>query len=424
MLARSLTQFNISNFSSYAFSTSFWSHLNTRPKDAIFGVNEEFKNDPANFKINLTVGAYKDDNGNPFILNCVKEATKQYYLKSIDHEYLPICGNPSFIKKSLELAYSNDSPNLKQGNIAGFQSISGTGALRIAMDFIKEFFQHNNNKVLYMPQPTWINHKGIAQRANIPVKEYRYFDNTKKRINIEGLMEDIENAPNKSIILLHACAHNPTGMDLTHFQWKDLIELIKEKQHFPLIDMAYQGFATGDPLHDSFAVREFDKNNISLALCQSYAKNFGLYGERTGCLSFLCQNKREVECVKSQVEFSIRGQYSSPPKFGSYVVDYVFSSKDLTNEWMREIKIMSDRIKNMRKDLYEGMKRKGSTLNWEHIMKQIGMFAYTGLTSKQVDILKKNYHIFLTSNGRISIPGLNSKNIDYVANAFHEVTKH
>ena len=408
-------------FSKSISSFSIWSTLKSRPKDPILGLVEDFKKDKAKLKVNLSVGAYRDDNGKPYVLNCVKEARKMYLSSNPIHEYLPIVGLQSFVNNSLQFAYSKKCPSLIKGNICALQTLSGTGSLRLAMELLNKYYE--GNKCVYLPNPTWPNHKSICANVGIQQKEYSYYDNEKKNINFNGLIEDIEKAPKKSIFLFHACAHNPTGMDLTKEQWKDILEVIQQKKHFVLFDMAYQGFASGDSVNDSYAVRLFANKGINIGLCQSYAKNLGLYGERVGCLSFICDNQKEKKAMESQLKVLARSSYSNPPKFGAMIVDTGFNNDTLKREWFRELKLMSDRIKTMRVALVEGLKDNGSTLDWSHITRQIGMFAYTGLSKNQVKLLKERYHIYMTNSGRISLSGLNANNVNYVAKCFHEVSK-
>lgn len=404
------------------FSSGLFSHIKPRPADPILGIVEEFKKDKDPKKVNLSAGTYKDNEGKPYILNCVKSAQKIVLDKNIDHEYLPIEGLHSFIKNSLKVAYGEDCQALKEEKIVGIQALSGTGSLRIGMEFFQ--MHYPGNKQVFIPNPSWPNHKNIVARSGMESKEYRYYDFENKSLNLQGMLEDLDKAPEKSIVILHVCAHNPTGMDPTDKQWDEIYRVITKKQHLPFFDMAYQGFASGDLVKDSYALRKFSNSGVKLALAQSYAKNFGLYGQRIGCFSYISDSKQEAGAVESHVKFIARAQYSNPPKYGAHLVDIVLSDPDLTKEWHRELRVMSDRISSMRQALYDGLKGKGSKLNWEHIIKQIGMFAYTGVSLDQVKKLKNDFHIYLTDDGRISISGLNTKNVDYVAQAFHEVTKH
>jgi aspartate aminotransferase, mitochondrial len=403
------------------FSTSLFSHLKPRPADPILGIVEEFKKDKDAKKVNLSAGTYKDNEGKPYILNCVRAAEKLILDKKIDHEYLPIEGLQGFIKNSLKVAYAEDNQALKEDRIVGVQGLSGTGSLRLGFEFFAT--NYPGNKTVFIPNPSWPNHKNIVARSGMEFKEYRYYDSQNKSLNLNGMLEDLDKAPEKSIVILHVCAHNPTGMDPTESQWEDIYKVIAKKNHLPFFDMAYQGFASGDLTKDSFALRKFANSGMKLALAQSYAKNFGLYGERIGCFSLICDSQEEAKAVESHVKFIARAQYSNPPKYGAHLVDIVLSDPTLTAEWHKELLVMSERINSMRQALFNGLKANGSTLNWDHIVKQIGMFAYTGLNLEQVKRLKSEFHIYLTDDGRISISGLNTKNVDYVAKSFHEVSK-
>jgi aspartate aminotransferase len=420
MLARKL--FNNKLLSTFGLKNfSQWSHLKPRPADPILGIVEEFKKDTAANKVNLSAGTYKDNEGKPYILNCVKEAHRIITEKNIDHEYLPIEGLPSFIKQSLKLAYTENNKALKEERIAGLQALSGTGSLRVGFEFLAEHY--TGPKTVLVPNPSWPNHKNIVARSHLQHKEYRYYDFKNKALDINGLLEDLDKAEERSIVILHVCAHNPTGMDPSESQWKQILSVVQKKKLFPFFDMAYQGFSSGDLNKDAYALRLFADNGLHMALAQSYAKNFGLYGERIGCFSVTCDSKSEREIVEGHIKFIARAQYSNPPKYGAHLVDTVLSSPDLNAEWHRELKVMATRIASMRQGLYDNLKTQGSKLNWDHIIKQIGMFAYTGLSKDQVHRLKKEYHIYMTDDGRISISGLNTKNVEYVAKSFHDISK-
>jgi aspartate aminotransferase len=398
-----------------------WSHIKPRPADPILGIVEQFKKDTSSDKVNLSVGTYKDNDGKPYILNCVKAAQKIILEKNIDHEYLPIEGLRGFIDNSLKLAFTSENKALQEGRIVGIQGLSGTGSLRIGFEFLAEHYP--GPKKVLIPNPSWPNHKNIVARANMTFSEYRYYDFKNKSLQLNGMLEDIDRAEKGSIVVLHVCAHNPTGMDPSKEEWEQIYNVIKTKEHLPFFDMAYQGFASGDLDKDSYALRRFADSGMNICLAQSYAKNFGLYGQRVGCFSLICDSKQEAVAAESNAKFIARAQYSNPPKHGAHLVDIVLSNPELTAEWHRELKVMADRITAMRHSLYNNIKAQGSTCNWEHIIKQIGMFAYTGANIDQVNRLKKEFHVYLTDDGRISISGLNTKNIEYVARAFHEVTK-
>jgi aspartate aminotransferase len=237
------------------FSTSMFSHLKPRPADPILGIVEEFKKDKDANKVNLSAGTYKDNDGKPYILNCVRAAEKLILDKKIDHEYLPIEGLQGFIKNSLKVAYAEDNLALKENRIVGIQGLSGTGSLRLGFEFFST--SYTGNKTVFIPNPSWPNHKNIVARSGMEFKEYRYYDSQNKSLNLNGMLEDLDKAPEKSIVILHVCAHNPTGMDPTQSQWEDIYKVIAKKNHLPFFDMAYQGFASGDCDADAFAVRHF-----------------------------------------------------------------------------------------------------------------------------------------------------------------------
>lgn len=400
---------------------SLWGHLKPRPADPILGIVEEFKKDQSSMKVNLSAGTYKDNEGKPYILNCIKEAQKIIVKKNFDHEYLPIEGLTGFNKNALKLAYTENNKALQENRIVSVQALSGTGSLRIGMEFLKEHYP--GPKKVMVPNPSWPNHKNIVNRSHLNFMEYRYYDFDKKGLNLEGMLEDLDKAERGTIIILHVCAHNPTGMDPTKSEWDSILKVVQDRGLFPFFDMAYQGFSSGDLDVDAYSLRKFADTGMNMCLAQSFAKNFGLYGQRIGCFSLITGSQQEAVAAESHIKFIARSQYSNPPKNGGLLVDIVLSNPELTNEWHRELKIMAGRINDMRQALYDNIKNCGSKLNWDHIIKQIGMFAYTGLNLEQVRRLKNEFHIYMTNDGRISISGLNTNNVEYVAKAFHEVTK-
>ncbi|OMJ86644.1 hypothetical protein SteCoe_11793 [Stentor coeruleus] len=398
---------------------SQWSSVPKGPPDAILGISEAFKRDKNPRKVNLGVGAYRDDSGKPVILPSVQKA-KSLILETPDHEYLPIEGLSKFTQLATSLAYDNASP-LKDHRVASIQSLSGTGALRLGMAFIQRFYPHSRR--VYIPNPTWGNHKAIIQHAGLEYAEYTYYNPNTKGLNIEDLLGEIDSAPKNSIFLLHACAHNPTGVDPSQDQWKEIQDLMAKKQHLAIFDMAYQGFASGDVDKDAFAVRLFANEENPMIVMQSFAKNFGLYGERIGNLSVVCDSPQETDRVLSQLKILARPMYSNPPIYGSKIVSTVLGNPELKSQWLVDVKTMADRIINMRSTLADLIKTKGSLHDWSHIVKQIGMFAYTGLLPEHCSELMNKHHIYLTMDGRISMAGLNSKNVEYVAEAIETVTR-
>ncbi|KAF5294157.1 hypothetical protein FQR65_LT10868 [Abscondita terminalis] len=402
-------------------ASSWWSQVPMGPPDAILGVTEAFKRDTNPKKINLGVGAYRDDNGKPYVLPSILKAEENLRAKNLDKEYLPISGSADFCKLSIQLALGDDCEQVANGLNVTTQGISGTGSLRIGAAFLSAFFP--GPKTVYLPTPSWGNHTPIFKHSGMDVKSYTFFEPKTCGFNFEGALNDINKLPEKSIVLLHACAHNPTGVDPNFEQWKELSQIIKKKNLFPFFDMAYQGFASGDISKDAQAVRYFVKEGHNIALAQSYAKNMGLYGERAGAFSIIAANKEEAAKVMSQIKILIRPMYSNPPLHGARIVTEVLGDKTLRAQWLTEVKGMADRIISVRTKLRENLKKEGSSLDWSHITNQIGMFCFTGMKPDQVERITKDYSVFLTKDGRISMAGVTSKNVEYLAHAMHQVTK-
>jgi len=420
--ARNSLQRNAAKISAAASrNSSFWSGVEMGPPDAILGVSEAFKKDSSPKKMNLGVGAYRDDNGQPFVLPSVRKAEKLIMDRELNKEYAPIGGEGDFCKESAKLAFGNDSSVVKDGRNVTIQGISGTGSLRVGTSFLSKWFP--GNKVVYLPKPSWGNHTPIVKHSGIDVGAYRYYDAATCGLDFAGAMEDISKIPEGSIIMLHACAHNPTGVDPTPEQWKEMSAVIMARKLLPFFDMAYQGFASGDVDKDAFAVRQFLDDGHNILLSQSYSKNMGLYGERTGAFTVVCADKDEAARVESQIKIIVRPLYSNPPRHGARIVTEILSNPEIRPEWLVDVKTMADRIITMRTKLKDGLAREGSIKNWQHITDQIGMFCFTGMTPDQVAKITKDFSVYLTKDGRISVAGISSSNVDYLAHAMHAVTK-
>nr|AIT70204.1 aspartate aminotransferase [Punctaria latifolia] len=399
---------------------SVWSEMPMGPPDPILGLTDAFNKDTDPRKVSLGVGAYRGDDGKPFVLNSVRKAEKLVLDKSLNHEYAGIAGVPEFTKLSLAFAYGKDSPALKENRVAGVQTLSGTGACRVMGELLARF--RGKGSAIYVPNPTWGNHIPIMQNAGLEVKKYRYFNPETVGLDFEGLLSDVQAAADESVFLLHACAHNPTGIDPTQDQWAELSKLMKTKRHTAFFDCAYQGFASGDAEHDAWAIRRFVADGHCIALAQSFAKNFGLYGERIGALSVVCNDQEEAARVGSQLKIVIRPMYSNPPVYGARLVTEILSDDALSKEWSGECKAMADRIMAMRSGLRGHLEGLKSTRSWEHITDQIGMFCYTGLTQEEVLKIREDSHIYFTNDGRISMAGLTTSNVEYVAESIFAVT--
>ncbi|KAJ8951908.1 hypothetical protein NQ318_019887 [Aromia moschata] len=389
-------------------ANSWWSGVQMGPPDAILGVTEAFRRDSNPNKINLGVGAYRDDNGKPYVLSCVRKAEEQIKAKNLDKEYAPISGSADFCKRSIELALGEGSEVVANGLNATVQGSAPPSSATSSP----------GNKTVYVPTPTWGNHTPIFKHSGLDVKSYKYYDPKTCGLDFKGALDDISK---KSIILLHACAHNPTGVDPNKEQWAELSQLILKKNLFTFFDMAYQGFATGSVDNDALAVRLFLKDGHRIALAQSYAKNMGLYGERAGAFSVVGSSKDEADRVHVPDQDPHQGAVLEPAHQRGAHRQRDPGRRD--PQECLEVKGMADRIISVRTKLRDNLKKEGSTKNWEHITNQIGMFCFTGMTPPQVEKLTKEHSVYLTKDGRISMAGVTSKNVEYLAHAVHEVTK-
>ncbi|KAF2834629.1 mitochondrial aspartate aminotransferas-like protein [Patellaria atrata CBS 101060] len=406
--------------SSTVRAISAWSKVPQGPPDAILGITEAFKADSNPEKINLGVGAYRDDKGKPYVLPSVRTAEKKVVNAELDKEYAGITGVPSFTKAAALLAYGPDSAPIKEDRVAITQSISGTGALRIGGAFLERFYP--GTKTIYIPTPSWANHNAVFKDSGLKVEKYRYYNKDTIGLDFDGMVEDIKAMPKGSIILLHACAHNPTGVDPTEEQWRAISDAVKEGDHYPFFDMAYQGFASGDTDKDAFALRHFIKEGHKPCLAQSFAKNMGLYGERVGAFSIVTESAEEKKRIDSQIKILVRPLYSNPPIGGARIASEILNNPELNKQWLREVKDMADRIIKMRALLKENLEKLGSKHDWSHITSQIGMFAYTGLKAEQMDKLAKEHSVYATKDGRISVAGITSGNVKRLAESIYKIT--
>ncbi|CAO1605350.1 aspartate transaminase aat1 [Xanthoria calcicola] len=414
-------QANHPTFSKAILGTSF--ELTVCPTGILnssTGITEAYKKDSLPEKINLGVGAYRDDKGKPYVLPSVRSAEKKVVDSNLDKEYAGITGVPSFTKAAAVLAYSSGSTAIKEDRVAITQSISGTGALRIGGEFLARHFP--GDKKIFIPTPSWANHNAVFKDSGLQVEKYRYYNKDTIGLDFDGMVADIKAAPEGSVILLHACAHNPTGIDPTEAQWKQISDVVKEKKHYPFFDMAYQGFASGDTDRDAFPVRHFVREGHSLCLAQSFAKNMGLYGERVGAFSIVCDSAEEKKRVDSQVKILVRPLYSNPPVHGARIASEILNDPNLNKQWLGEVKGMAERIISMRALLKENLEKLGSKHDWSHITSQIGMFAYTGLTPTQMNQLAQENSVYATKDGRISVAGITSGNVKRLAESIHKVT--
>ncbi|MCE0481624.1 hypothetical protein HAX54_039501 [Datura stramonium] len=398
-------------------SNSVFAHVVRAPEDPILGVTVAYNKDTSPMKVNLGVGAYRTEEGKPLVLNVVRRA-EQMLVNDTSRvkEYLPITGLADFNKRSAELIFGAESPALQENRVTTVQCLSGTGSLRIGAEFLA---RHYDEHTIYIPQPTWGNHPKVFTLAGLSVKYYRYYDPATRGLDFQGLLDDLAAAPAGAIVLLHACAHNPTGVDPTIDQWEKIRQLMRSKGLLPFFDSAYQGFASGNLDADAQSVRMFVADGGECLVAQSYAKNMGLYGERVGALSIACKDRDVSSKVESQLKLVIRPMYSNPPIHGASIVATILKDRKMYDEWTVELKAMADRIISMRQQLFDTMQARGTPGDWSHIIKQIGMFTFTGLNAEQVSFMTREYHIYMTSDGRISMAGLSSRTVPHLADAMH-----
>ncbi|KAL7412820.1 aspartate aminotransferase [Mrakia frigida] len=406
-------------------SSDPFSSVELAPADAIFALTAAFKADSTSDKINLGAGAYRTNEGKPWVLPVVKKASDIIANdETLDHEYLPIAGLPSFYNAGAKLILGEGSKALKEGRVASTQTISGTGANHLGAAFLKRFYPFPSGKAqIYISNPTWMNHHAIFKNVGIEPVTYPYYDPATVGLDFEGYKASLNAAEDGSVFLIHGCAHNPTGVDPTPAQWSEIIEILLRKKHFAFLDCAYQGFASGDLDKDAAAVREMEARNVPLLVCQSFSKNAGLYSERVGALHLVSPTTTETPILVSQLALLQRSEISNPPAWGARVVSLILNDEKMFQQWKEEIQVMAGRIKEMRSEMRRRLEELGTPGTWEHVTKQIGMFSYTGLTTPQVKILVEEHHIYLTNNGRISMAGLNTGNIERFTKAVDAVVR-
>jgi aspartate aminotransferase len=396
------------------------------PVDPILGTTQAFNADADARKINLGVGAYRTEQGKPFVLQVVKAAEKQIVAElgtSVNKEYSTIDGPQELKALTQKLVFGENCKAVADRRIASAQALSGTGSLRVAAEFVKTFMRKEAHEI-WISDPTWGNHPTIFKKAGLSVKVYPYYKAETRGFDFQGMMRALrEEASEGSLVLLHACAHNPTGVDPTEEQWKQIAQVMRERRLIPLMDSAYQGYASGSLDKDAFAVRLFVSMGFEMFMCQSFAKNLGLYGERIGMLHVVCESARDAEVVLSQMKMVIRPMYSSPPIHGARLVKQIVGNLELLRSWKTELSAMAARILEVRSLLRSGLEQKGTPGTWNHITDQIGMFSFTGLSPVMCERLIDKHHIYLLKSGRISLAGLNKGNIQYMVDCIDEVVR-
>ena len=396
---------------------SFFSAVEMAPRDPILGINEAFAADTNPNKVNLGVGVYCDDNGKLPLLQCVQAAEKAMMDKPSARGYLPIDGIAAYDAAVKSLVFGANSEPVTSGRVATVQGIGGTGGLKIGADFLKRL---NPSAKVLISDPSWENHRALFTNAGFVVESHPYYDAEKHGVNFEGMLAALNAAPAGTVVVLHACCHNPTGYDITPAQWDQVVAVVKAKNLVPFLDMAYQGFGYG-LAEDGAAVQKFVTAGLMCLVSTSFSKSFSLYGERVGALSILCESKEEAARVLSQLKIVIRTNYSNPPIHGGAVVAAVLGNPEWRALWESELGEMRVRIKSMRQKLVDGLKAAGVMQDMSFITTQIGMFSYSGLTKDQMVRLRTEFGVYGTDTGRMCVAALNSKNINHVCQSIAKV---
>jgi len=396
---------------------SLFSAVEMAPRDPILGLNEAFNADTRTSKVNLGVGVYCNEEGRIPLLRAVVEAETIRVAQHASRGYLPIDGIAAYDQAVQKLLFGAESPLLAAGRVITTQAVGGTGALKIGADFLKQL---QPDAVVAISDPSWENHRALFETAGFPVQNYRYYDAASHDVNRAGMLEDLNALPAGSIVVLHACCHNPTGVDLTPADWQNVLNVVKDKQLIPFLDMAYQGFGDGID-EDAAAVRLFAESGLSFFVSSSFSKSFSLYGERVGALSIITESKEESARVLSQVKRVIRTNYSNPPTHGATIAAAVLNSPELRAMWEEELAEMRLRIRGMRLQMVELLARKAPGHDFSFVARQRGMFSYSGLTVEQVARLRSEFGIYALDTGRICVASLNQRNIEVVTDAIVQV---
>jgi aromatic-amino-acid transaminase len=399
---------------------SLFSPVPLAPRDPILGLSEQFVADTRAHKINLGVGVYYDANGKLPVLECVARAERAMGATPSARGYLPIDGIAAYDRATQHLVFGDDSPLLAAGRVATVQALGGTGALKVAADFMKRMGPAGVDVLI--SDPSWENHRALFTNAGFEVHSYPYYDAATRGVNLPGMLAALRAAPRGTIVVLHACCHNPTGVDLDQDAWTQVIDLVVAGGLVPVLDMAYQGFGHGIE-QDGQVVRRFAERGMPMFVATSFSKSFSLYGERVGALSVVCADKDEQQRVLSQLKIVIRTNYSNPPTHGASVVAQVLTTPELRALWEQELGGMRDRIKAMRTALVSSLHEAGVSRDTDHITSQLGMFSYSGLSAAQMQTLRSEHAVYGVDSGRICVAALNDRNVGAVARAMAQVMR-
>ena len=387
------------------------------PRDPILGITEGFNADSNPKKVNLGVGVYYSDEGKVPLLACVQRAERQIVDSAPPRSYLPIDGIAAYDRRVQELVFGMESSALKEKRIVTVQALGGTGGLKLGADFLKRI---SPQAKVWISEPSWENHRALFEFAGFQVETYPYYDPRTHGLDFDAMLRGLAQVPAQDIVVLHACCHNPTGVDLSATQWQAVLDVVRERNLIPFLDFAYQGFADG-VAEDSYAVRLFSGALSPLFVSNSFSKSFSLYGERVGALSIVAGSEDEAVRVLSQLKRTVRTNYSNPPTHGGQIVAAVLGDDELRKLWEQELGQMRDRIKMMRNSLVAKLKQRTPSKDFSFVTTQRGMFSYSGLTKAQVDRLRQEFSIYAVDSGRICVAALNTRNIDYVADGIAKV---
>lgn len=394
-----------------------FSSLDTAPLDAIMGLNEAFRGDKNPNKVNLTIGVYMDETGTTPIFDAVKSAEQRLLEEETSKSYLPITGLPDYGKRVREMIFGMDAAIAVSGAAVTAHTPGGTGALRVAADFLK---QVRPDTTVWLSDPTWPNHQGIFDAAGLKTRNYRYYNAEEKSLDFDGMLDDLKQAAADDVVVLHACCHNPTGMDPNADQWSAIRGVVRDRKALPFFDFAYQGL--GDGLEaDATGVRSFVEDGAEMLVSSSFSKNFGLYRERTGALTLIGEDAGAAERAFSHLKRTARSNYSNPPSHGAGIVTTILADPALRRQWEQELKTMCDRINTVRARFVKGLADKGVSRDFSFLTQQKGMFSFSGLTPEQVDRLREEFGIYMVRSGRINVAGINDANLDYLCESIAAV---
>jgi aromatic-amino-acid transaminase len=396
---------------------SFFSHLEPYAGDPILSLNEAFQADPRPNKVNLSIGIYFDDAGRIPVLDCVRQAEAQMLAEGGAKPYLPIEGSAAMRKAVQHLLFGAGHEAVKGGRIATLQTVGSSGGLKVGADFIKRWLPGSS---VWVSDPTWDNHRAMFEGAGVTVNTYPYYDPVTGGVRFAEMKAAIAALPARSVVLLHACCHNPTGVDLSRAQWEELIPVLKARELLPYLDLAYQGYGDGIE-EDAFAVRALASAGLTFFIANSFSKSMSVYGERAGALSLVCSSAGEAELVLGQLKATVRRNYSSPAIHAAGVVSRVLTDPLLRQSWEADVAAMRERILAMRRSLHAVLSAKKPGRDFGYFLSQRGMFSYTGLSAVQVDRLREEFAVYLVRSGRICVAGLNTGNVERTATAMAAV---